>query len=65
MAETIQRANASLKTLVRKNLSSPTRMSLSKYWRITDGKFAEWVDGEVIYQTVSSSHQDLVMFLRL
>ena len=62
MAETIQRGNASLKTLVRKNPSSPTKMSLSKFWRITDGKFAEWVDGEVTYMTVTSPHQNIVEF---
>ena len=64
MAETIQRGNASLKTLVRKNPSSPTRMSLSKFLRITDGKFAEWVDGEVTYTTVTSPHQNIVEFSR-
>jgi Uma2 family endonuclease len=35
-------------------------MSFARFCRETEGMFAEWVDGEVIYQVVNQAHQDLV-----
>jgi len=43
--------------------SRPTRMSLDRFLRTTEGQFAEWVDGEVTYMAVSDPHQDRVEFL--
>jgi Uma2 family endonuclease len=47
----------------RKIPPAPPRVSLEKFLRITEGKFAEWVDGEVIAMAVSDPHQDRVEFL--
>jgi Uma2 family endonuclease len=38
-------------------------MSLERFFRTTEGKLAEWVDGEVIPIPVSFSHQNLVDFM--
>jgi Uma2 family endonuclease len=38
-------------------------MSLERFFRTTEGKLAEWVDGEVIFMAVSNPHQDRVEFL--
>ena len=50
------------KTIAKPN-SAPAKVSLEKFLRITEGKFAEWVDGEVIYMSVSDPYQDRVEFL--
>lgn len=48
---------------VRKTSNSSGKVSLDKFLRITEGKFAEWVDGEVIYITVTFTHQNIANFL--
>src|SRR5258708_3896722 len=39
-----------------KNSSRKNRMSLARFLKETEGQFAEWVDGEVIYQVVNEPH---------
>jgi Uma2 family endonuclease len=34
-----------------------TRMTLEEFFEKTEGQFAEWVDGEVIYMTVNDPHR--------
>lgn len=42
---------------------APKRITMKQFFALTEGKFAEWVDGEIIYMTVSDTHQNLVDFL--
>src|SRR5260221_4890038 len=41
------------------------RVSMDEFFAQTEGQFAEWVDGEVIYLTVTDPHQDRVQFLSM
>lgn len=49
---------------VRTQASAPPRMSFDAFMKTYEGRFAEWVDGEVIeFMPASSTHQALLNFL--
>jgi Uma2 family endonuclease len=63
MGQTMQAELDTKQQPITKSTSAPAKVSLEKFFRMTEGKFAEWVDGEIIFMAVSDPHQDRVEFL--